>query len=104
MLLGDKYAQSSEILAIVILAGVFLSSNQTLSSWLQALGREATVAKVNIFTTTLQFVLLVPLGVVAGGLGAALALLASQVTLTLCLSVVLFRQTRTMRLGSDLSE
>jgi O-antigen/teichoic acid export membrane protein len=91
ILLGEKYANSADILRLTILAGLFLAVNQIFNAWLQALDKDKAVAQANISIVVLQLAMIVIFASNLGGVGAALALLLSQAALMIWLGTLLFR-------------
>lgn len=77
--LGAEYSASVEILRVLAIVAVPSMVSQVILVALQSLGAERYVAVVWLIGVTVQLALVVSLGAIAGGLGAAWAMLVVEV-------------------------
>jgi O-antigen/teichoic acid export membrane protein len=94
-LLGDRYADASPVLSVLLLAGVASAAGIVLTSTLEAVGKARSSSKVSLISLGVQVTLCVILLPMFGALGAAYALATSTafaVLLLLFLAVKAFKE------------
>ena len=94
-LLGDRYADASRVLSVLLLAGVASAVGIVLTSTLEAVGKARSSSRVSLISLGIQVTLCVILLPMFGALGAAYALATSTalaVLLLLFLAVKAFKE------------
>jgi len=97
LLLGTQYSGSTAVLVALALGTIPAIANQPLAVFLQALGSDATVARVTLSAVVGRLALVALVATQWGAMGAALAFGTSQAVMCVVLSVVFVREVRQWR-------
>lgn len=88
-LIGSNYAGAGDVLRILAVSTVFAIANQPLYVFLQARGFDRPIALITLLSVLLQLVLVSVLAGTMHELGAAFALLCTQIVLLVAMGVLL---------------
>lgn len=101
VLLGTQYTESAGVLTVLALGTVPAIANQPLANFLQALGRDALVARIMASTVLTRLVLVALSAGVCGAMGAAIAFGLTQVLMCAVLVPVFMATIRRWRMQNE---